>query len=178
MSKARLRVRLRGMFDISAPSRVSHSAIDPAVLYLGTPVVLVVTSNIDGSTNVAPMSSAWWLGWSCMLGFDATSHTVANLERAGESSGLMERVSFVVGTDRAGRPPRRRHMEVCVTPTSSVQQLWRRLSRDPGGRAVLSAVAVHGITDDGAPVIEGCVLMKISPPNPQEESFDVIRNFR
>jgi len=72
------------MFDISAPSRVSHSAIDPAILYLGTPVVLVATSNIDGSTNVAPMSSAWWLGWSCMLGFDATSHTVANLERAGE----------------------------------------------------------------------------------------------
>jgi len=33
-------------------------------------------------------------------------------------------------------------------------------------------------TDDGAPVIEGCVLMKVSPPNPQEESFDVIRNFR
>ena len=43
--------------------------IEPAILYFGTPVVLVSTLNPDGTTNVAPISSAWWLGWSCLLGF-------------------------------------------------------------------------------------------------------------
>jgi flavin reductase (DIM6/NTAB) family NADH-FMN oxidoreductase RutF len=58
-----------------------HTAIEPAIQYWGTPVVLVSTLNEDGSPNLAPMSSAWWLGWSCMLGFDASSQTVANLRR-------------------------------------------------------------------------------------------------
>lgn len=58
-----------------------HTSIEPAIHYWGTPVVLVSTLNPDGSPNIAPMSSAWWLGWSCMLGFDASSQTVANLQR-------------------------------------------------------------------------------------------------
>jgi flavin reductase (DIM6/NTAB) family NADH-FMN oxidoreductase RutF len=58
-----------------------HKNIAPAIHYWGTPVVLISTLNPDGSVNVAPMSSAWWLGWSCMLGFDASSQTVANLIR-------------------------------------------------------------------------------------------------
>ena len=61
-----------------------HRTIDPAILYFGTPVVLVSTQNEDGSPNLAPMSSAWWLGSSCMLGFGARSHTPANLLRTGE----------------------------------------------------------------------------------------------
>jgi len=48
-----------------------HTVIDPAILYFGTPVVLVSSTNVDGSPNLAPMSSAWWLGHSCMLGFGA-----------------------------------------------------------------------------------------------------------
>ena len=48
-----------------------HNVIDPAILYFGTPVVLVSSVNPDGSPNLAPMSSAWWLGRSCMLGFGA-----------------------------------------------------------------------------------------------------------
>ena len=40
------------------PSRV-HRTIDPAILYFGTPVVLVSSTNEDGSPNLAPMSSAW-----------------------------------------------------------------------------------------------------------------------
>ncbi len=58
-----------------------HRTIEPAIQYWGTPVVLVSTLCEDGRVNVAPMSSAFWLGWSCMLGLDATSLTVANLER-------------------------------------------------------------------------------------------------
>ncbi len=42
--------------------------IEPAILYFGTPVVLIGSSNEDGSHNLAPMSSAWWVGWRCMLG--------------------------------------------------------------------------------------------------------------
>lgn len=56
-----------------------HRTIEPAIHYWGTPVVLVSTLNDDATTNVAPMSSAWWLGWSCMLGLDASSCTVHNL---------------------------------------------------------------------------------------------------
>ncbi len=61
-----------------------HKEVKPAIHYWGTPVVLISTLNEDGSVNVSPMSSAWWLGWSCMLGLDASSHTVRNLERERE----------------------------------------------------------------------------------------------
>ncbi len=61
-----------------------HREFEPAIHYWGTPVVLISTLNPDGSTNIAPMSSAWWLGWSCMLGLDASSQTVANLRRQGQ----------------------------------------------------------------------------------------------
>ena len=40
-----------------------HQLISPAILYLGTPVVLVSTVNENGSYNLAPMSSAFLLGW-------------------------------------------------------------------------------------------------------------------
>lgn len=62
----------------------THRAIAPAIQYWGTPVVLVSTLGPGDVVNVAPMSSAWWLGWSCMLGFDASSETVANLKRERE----------------------------------------------------------------------------------------------
>lgn len=61
-----------------------HQEIQPAILYFGTPVVLVSTVNEDGSTNVAPISSIWWLGWSAMIGIDASSKTTENLLRTGE----------------------------------------------------------------------------------------------
>jgi flavin reductase (DIM6/NTAB) family NADH-FMN oxidoreductase RutF len=38
--------------------------VEPSILYFGTPVVLISTLNQDRSVNVAPMSSAWWLGWT------------------------------------------------------------------------------------------------------------------
>lgn len=61
-----------------------HQTIHPAILYFGTPVVLVSSENPDGSANLAPMSSAWWLGWTCVLGFGARSQTPQNLLRTGE----------------------------------------------------------------------------------------------
>ena len=58
---------------------MAHSAIDPANLYWGTPVVLISTLNEDGSANIGPMSSAFWLSDRCILGLDASSQTTKNL---------------------------------------------------------------------------------------------------
>lgn len=57
---------------------------EPAILYFGTPVVLIATSNEDGSSNLAPMSSAFWLGWRCVLGLAASSRTPQNMLRTRE----------------------------------------------------------------------------------------------
>ena len=61
-----------------------HQVPGLKVLYFGTPVVLVSTRNPDGTANLAPMSSAWWLGQSAMLGMGDSSQTAANLQRHGE----------------------------------------------------------------------------------------------
>jgi flavin reductase (DIM6/NTAB) family NADH-FMN oxidoreductase RutF len=63
---------------------MTHLSVEPAILYLGTPVVLVSSINEDGSPNLAPMSSAFWLGWRGMLGFEAVSKTPNNIVRTGE----------------------------------------------------------------------------------------------
>jgi flavin reductase (DIM6/NTAB) family NADH-FMN oxidoreductase RutF len=60
---------------------ILHRTIDPTILYFGTPVALISTLNPDGSPNLAPMSSAWWLGWSCMLGLGQMGQTSDNLIR-------------------------------------------------------------------------------------------------
>lgn len=58
-----------------------HKTIEPTILYFGTPVALISTLNEDGTPNLAPMSSAWWLGWSCMLGLGTMGKTSENLVR-------------------------------------------------------------------------------------------------
>lgn len=61
-----------------------HLTSEPAILYFGTPVVVISTINEDGSANLAPMSSAFWLGWRCVLGLGAMSQTARNLRRDGQ----------------------------------------------------------------------------------------------
>ena len=61
-----------------------HKTIQPAILYFGTPVVLISSLNEDGTNNIAPMSSAFWLGWRCLLGLTAHSKTTQNMLRTGE----------------------------------------------------------------------------------------------
>lgn len=61
-----------------------HKVVQPKIFYFGTPVVLISTRNEDGSANLAPMSSAWWLNESCMLGMSTRSQTVQNLLRERE----------------------------------------------------------------------------------------------
>ena len=61
-----------------------HKTIEPTILYFGTPVALISSLNEDDSANIAPMSSAWWMGWSCMLGLGAMGKTSENLIRTRE----------------------------------------------------------------------------------------------
>ena len=81
-----------------------HRVVPLKVHYFGTPVVLVCSTNPDGTTNLAPMSSAWWLGQTAMLGLAATSRTAAKPERHGEcvlnlpSSDLVDAVDRIALT--------------------------------------------------------------------------------
>lgn len=61
-----------------------HKTIEPTILYFGTPVALISSMNENGTPNIAPMSSAWWLGWSCMLGLGSMGKTSDNLIRTRE----------------------------------------------------------------------------------------------
>lgn len=80
-----------------------HQTIFPPILYAGTPVVLIGTLNPDGSPNVAPISSAWWLGWTCVLGFGASSQTPKNLQRTGQCTINLPSVHQVSYVDRLAR---------------------------------------------------------------------------
>jgi len=81
----------------------SSVEIDPAILYFGTPVVLIGTANEDDSYNLAPMSSAWWLGWRCMLGLARSSKTTENLIRTRECVLNLPSADLVNSVDRLAR---------------------------------------------------------------------------
>lgn len=55
--------------------------IEPKILYFGTPVALISSLNEDGTTNLAPMSSFWTLGWTLMPGRLDETKTAENLAR-------------------------------------------------------------------------------------------------
>jgi flavin reductase (DIM6/NTAB) family NADH-FMN oxidoreductase RutF len=76
---------------------------EPAILYFGTPVVLIGTCNEDGSYNLAPMSSAWWLGWRCMLGLGTKSKSTENMLRTGECVLNLPSATMVAAVDRLAR---------------------------------------------------------------------------
>lgn len=61
-----------------------HVRSQPPILYFGTPVVLISSKNENGTDNIAPMSSVFWLGWRCMLGLSAFSKTTENILRTKE----------------------------------------------------------------------------------------------
>jgi flavin reductase (DIM6/NTAB) family NADH-FMN oxidoreductase RutF len=61
-----------------------HTVPGLKVLYFGTPVVLISSRNEDGTANLAPMSSAWWLNQGCVLGLGNSARTTENLLRERE----------------------------------------------------------------------------------------------
>jgi flavin reductase (DIM6/NTAB) family NADH-FMN oxidoreductase RutF len=82
---------------------ISNIRIEPAILYFGTPVVLIGSNNEDGSCNLAPMSSAWWVGWRCMLGLARHSKTTENMIRSGECVLNLPSADLVGAVDRLAR---------------------------------------------------------------------------
>jgi flavin reductase (DIM6/NTAB) family NADH-FMN oxidoreductase RutF len=81
---------------------------EPSILYFGTPVALISSQNPDGSANLAPMSSVFWLGWRAVLGLSAASRTAQNLLRHGEAvinlpsadmAGAVDRLALTTGSD-------------------------------------------------------------------------------
>lgn len=126
-----------------------HKVIEPKILYFGTPVVLISTRNVDGSANLAPMSSAWWLNQSCMLGMSARSQTVENLLREGEGVLNLPSADLVGAVDRlaltTGRDPVPDYKEA----------MGYRYERDKFGLAGLTPLAADLVK---APLVAECPL--------------------
>jgi flavin reductase (DIM6/NTAB) family NADH-FMN oxidoreductase RutF len=141
-----------------------HLSIEPSILYLGTPVVLISTLNEDGTANLAPMSSAWWLGWRCMLGLDASSKTTENLLRSGEcvlnlpsinEVGAVNRLACLTGSNpvpdgkqaRGYRHEPKKFEIAGLTPIQSETVSPPRVSECPVQMEAVLA-AQHGVGED------------------------------
>jgi flavin reductase (DIM6/NTAB) family NADH-FMN oxidoreductase RutF len=109
-----------------------HVLSEPPILYFGTPVVLISTLNEDGSANLAPMSSAFWLGWRCMLGLAAGSKTPQNMLRTGQCVLNLPSAEQVAAVDRL------------ALTTGSQQVPAGKLAR--GYRHVKDKFAIAGLT--------------------------------
>jgi flavin reductase (DIM6/NTAB) family NADH-FMN oxidoreductase RutF len=77
-----------------------HKRSEPEILYFGTPVVLISTCNEDGSYNIAPISSIFWLGWRCIIGISALSKTTENIKRSGNCVFNLPSVNEVSAVNR------------------------------------------------------------------------------
>lgn len=151
-----------------------HVLAEPGILYFGTPVVLISTCNEDGSANIAPMSSAFWLGWRCMLGLDAGAKTPQNMIRTKEcvlnlpsADGVeaVNRLARLTGANpvperkvRRGYTYEKRKFEVAgltAVPSLTVQAP-RALECPIQLEAVLAAK--HGLMEDD-PVGRGAVIV-------------------
>jgi len=124
-----------------------HRDVDLKVLYFGTPVVLIGTRNPGGSANLAPMSSAWWLGNQCMLGMNSGSQTTRNLLRERECTLSLPSASLAGAVDRlallSGTPELTEH---------KVEKGYR-YEPDKFGAAGLTARAAAVVA---APVVAEC----------------------
>lgn len=141
-----------------------HVESEPSILYFGTPVVLISSLNEDGTYNLAPVSSAFWLGWRCVLGIAASSKTAQNLMRTGECALSLPSVKEVASVNRlaltTGSNPVPEYKArkgyryeadkfgiAGFTPVASETVIAPRVQECP---VQLEAIvkAVHGIADD------------------------------
>ena len=117
-----------------------HKTIEPTILYFGTPVALISSTNEDGTANLAPMSSAWWLGWSCMLGLGQMGQTSQNLIRTRECVINLPSADMVSHVDRLA-------MTTGRDPVPEKKLTWGyRYEADKFGLAGLTAVASEVVT--------------------------------
>lgn len=101
------------MVRMGAPNSVAavarHDVINPSILYVGTPVILVSTVSVAGAVNVMPMSSSFFLGHTGVLGIGARSQTYRNLVDTGECVLNLPSADLVTEVDRlaltTGRDP-------------------------------------------------------------------------
>jgi flavin reductase (DIM6/NTAB) family NADH-FMN oxidoreductase RutF len=143
------------------------------ILYFGTPVVLVSTINGDGRPNLAPMSSAWWLGWRCMLGLASISKTTENLRRTGEcvlnlpstaQVGAVDRIARTTGSDPVPAGKRTRgyvhegdkFARAGLTPIPSLEVTAPRAAECPI-QLEARVSAIHSLANDD-PSYEGFAL--------------------
>ena len=80
-----------------------HIISEPSILYFGTPVILIGTTNENGTCNLAPMSSAFWLGWRCVIGLAAASQTTQNILRTGECVLNLASINEAAAVNRLAR---------------------------------------------------------------------------
>jgi flavin reductase (DIM6/NTAB) family NADH-FMN oxidoreductase RutF len=82
--RIRLLVYLCIVMNDGKANELAHDAgfetIAPKILYFGTPVAIVSSANENGTTNLAPLSSFWALGWTLVLGLLQDTKTLQNLE--------------------------------------------------------------------------------------------------
>jgi len=62
-------------------SHIKYKTVRPPVLYVGTPVILMTTSNEDGTANISPLSSAWALFDRFVCGMSVASRCHENILR-------------------------------------------------------------------------------------------------
>jgi flavin reductase (DIM6/NTAB) family NADH-FMN oxidoreductase RutF len=117
----------------------THVVTDPAILYFGTPVVLLSTVNPDGSPNLAPISSVYWLGHQAMLGINRNSQTWANLDRTREVAVALPSADQVDAVNR-------------LALTTGRDQLSERQQRR-GYRHVADKFGISGLTPVPADLI-------------------------
>ncbi|WP_188188395.1 flavin reductase family protein [Nonomuraea sp. SYSU D8015] len=142
-----------------------HTRIEPNILYFGTPVVLISSTNEDGTPNLAPMSSAFWLGWRAMLGLGARAKTAHNLVRTRECvlnlpsdalASAVDRLALTTGSDPV--PERKwergyRHVadkfeRAGLTAVASETVAPPRVAECPVNMEAV-VEAVHPVGDDG-----------------------------
>ena len=155
----------------------THDVVDPAILYLGTPVVLISSENPDGSTNLAPMSSAWWLGHRGVLGLARRSQTTQNLLRTGEcvlnlpSAGLVDavdRLALTTGADPMSdfkqangyRYEPDKFGTAGLTPARSITVRPERVAECPVNLEATLAAA-HPLGDDDPEARGGAVMIEV-----------------
>lgn len=80
---------------------MNHITINPKMLYYGFPVVLLTTSDIDGVTNISPISSSWCLGEYIVIGVGVDGKAYENMRIVPEvvlnvaSNDLMSKVEKI-----------------------------------------------------------------------------------
>ncbi len=141
-----------------------HIQSEPEILYFGTPVVLISTCNEDGSFNIAPVSSVFWLGWRCIIGISAFSKTTENIKRTGScvinlpavhQVSAVNRLALTTGSSTIPEGKKRKGYQYVsekfklagLTPVRSETTPSPRIDECPV-QMETSLVAIHGIADE------------------------------